>query len=174
MKVKYSFITPRKKVTLDSFTLYSIIFLSIISMSFLLLGFYLKYTNSNFQNIEKNYQTKIEEIKKEKKKINKDINEYLQIVNLEKKAKKANIALKNGLKNFFVLIPDQIKINKLYLTKYEVKIYGETDNPQTYKLLVEPPLKSIFDNTKVGFTKISDNRYKFSSYNQIKGVKHEE
>jgi hypothetical protein len=59
------------------------------------------------------------------------------------------------------------------LNKYEVKIYGYIDSPKTYKLLLGPLLKSIFDKTRVGFTKIENGKYLFSSYNKIKRVNNE-
>ncbi len=173
MKTKYSFITPRKKFYIDNFTIFATIFIVIVSIILFFSGLYLDNINKSFKNKLIDYKHKIVALKFNEKEINSQISQYIDIVKQKKRAMQVNQSLKNGLKNFFTLIPDQIKINKIYMTKYQVKIYGYTNNPKTYKLLLEPPLKSIFDKTKVGFTKVSKDKYLFSSYNEIKGIHNE-
>ncbi len=169
----YSFIKPRKKYSLDSFTYMWLGFIVLISVLLVAVGLYIDRKNRLFDEDLKNYKTMVTEISTEKKNIKKEINKYLQAHRSMVETKKFNKSIENGIKNLFSLIPDQIKINKLYLKKYEVKIFGETDSPKTYKLLLEPPLQSIFDKSKVGFTKKGENNYIFSSYNYIKRLENE-
>jgi hypothetical protein len=136
-------------------------------------GLYIDSENSKFNIYKTEIKNKIEVNKDKKIDIEDDI-KYLSQINIEyKKAYNSNESLKKAIKNLLSFIPNQITINKLVLDKYEVKIFGYIDSPKTYKLLLEPPLKSIFDKTKVGFTKIEEGKYLFSSYNKIKRVDNE-
>ena len=169
----YSFITPRKKYSIDTFSTMWLGFIVLISLLLIFLGLYIDRKNRYFEDDLKGIKQKIILTIKEKQKIQKEIDTLMKIHNYIKSANKSNHNIKQGLINFFSLIPDQIKINKLYMTRYELKIYGKTDSPKTYKLLLEPPLKSIFDSSKVGFTKENNSTYLFSSYNFIKRVEDE-
>ncbi len=167
----YSFIKPRKKYSLDNLTYMWLGFIVIISIMLIVVALYIDKKNTLYKYDLTSLKEKNLKIVQKQKEIKKDIKEYLVEDNIAKRAYSSNNSLERGLRNLFALVPNQIKINKLYLTKYEVKIYGETDSPKTYKLLLEPPLKSIFDKSKVGFTKKDEKSYLFSSYNTIKGVK---
>ena len=169
----YSFIKPRKKYSLDTITYMWLAFTVFVSILLIVFGLYIDRKNTLFEYDLSILKEKNLKVIQNQKEIKNQIKEYLRKDRVAKMAYHSNNSLARGLKNLFALVPNQIKINKLYLTKYEVKIYGETNSPKTYKLLLEPPLKSIFDNSKVGFTKKDDNRYIFSSYNTIKRVKDE-
>jgi len=169
----YSFITPRKKFTIDTFTYMWIVFFIISSLLLIGFGLYIESENSKYTIYKADLEEKIKQLKDDKKSIKKDIDRYKKIYIEAKESYVDNEALKKGIKNLLSFIPDQIVINKMLLEKYEVKLYGYIDSPKTYKLLLEPPLKSIFDTTKVGFTKIDDEKYLFSSYNKIKRVNDE-
>ena len=169
----YSFITPRKKATIDTFTYMWLVFIVLISISLLSVGLYLKNENSKFNFYKSEIEQKIKDIDNKKEQIIKEIKYYKYVHNQYKNINSANLKLKKGLANLFSLVPDQIVLNKIVLDKYEIKLYGITDSPKTYKLLLEPALKSIFDKSKVGFTKKENGKYLFSSYNKIKRVHHE-
>ena len=169
----YSFIVPRKKFTIDSFTYMWIIFILLTSVVLISLGLYLESKNSRFEYYKTEIKQKIENTKNKKLKLQKEIAFYKDINLKYKETIKANNSLKSGIRNLLSFIPDQIVINKMYLDKYKVNLFGYIDSPKTYKLLLEPPLKSIFDTTKVGFTKIEEGKYLFSSYNKIKRVDNE-
>jgi len=169
----YSFIKPRKKYSIDTFTYLWLGFTVIVAILLIVVGLYIDNKNNLFESDLKALKEKNLKVVQKQKEIKQKIKEYLKEERAGKSAYKINTSLKNGIKNLFSLVPNQIKINKLYLTKYKVDIYGETDSPKTYKLLLEPPLKSIFDKSKVGFTKKDENKYIFSSYNTIKRSEHE-
>ena len=169
----YSFITPRKKYSIDTFSTMWLGFILFISLLMIFFGFYLDRKNRFFEQDLNEIKNKILFVTNEKKEVQKEIDNIIQIHKNIKSTYNTNASIRQGLINFFSLISDQIKINKLYMTKYELKIYGKTDSPKTYKLLLEPPLKSIFDSSKVGFTKENNTSYLFSSYNTIKRVEHE-
>jgi len=169
----YSFIKPRKKIFFDSFTYLWIVFILIISLGLIGFGLYIEKENKIFQTSLDELKVKIQTVKDDIDRQKSIIKDYklANIKNLE--MVNSNKRLKNGIKNIFLLIPDQIQINKLLLNKYDIKIYGKTNLPKTYKLLLEPPLKSIFDSSRVGFTKINDSEYLFTSHNKIKREKNE-
>jgi len=169
----YSFIKPRSKYSLDSLTYIWLGFITFVSIVMLSFGMYLDFKNKNFNNYVTDYKNKILLLNKEKEKVSQKISNYKKIHKSYLISKKTNSSIKNALKNLFMLITNQIQINKIYMSKNELKIYGITDSPKTYKLLLEPSLKSIFDKSKVGFTKKGENEYLFSSYNTIKGIKDE-
>lgn len=169
----YSFIAPRKKASIDTFTYMWILFIVITSVFLIGIGLYIESENNKYDMYKTDLINKIETNKKIKQALNKDILTIKEIYKKEQEVKLSNNSLSNGIKNLLSFIPDQIILNKMILGKYEIKLYGYIDSPKTYKLLLEPPLKSIFDTTKVGFTKIDDDKYMFSSYNKIKRVDHE-
>jgi hypothetical protein len=169
----YSFIVPRKKVTLDTFTYMWILFILLTSILLIGIGLYVESENNKFYIYKSEIKSKIEQNREKKIVLKKEIQYFKKIYREYKSTDNSNKSLKNAIKNLLSFIPDQIIINKMVLDKYEVKLYGYIDSPKTYKLLLEPPLKSIFDTTKVGFTKVEDGKYLFSSYNKIKRVKNE-
>ncbi len=160
-------------MTIDSFTYMWIVFIMITSILLIGVGLYLDGENSKFNIYKSELKEKINKNKKLKEQLLQKIESYKLSYKKAKKTAIANNTLKSGLQNLLLFVPDEIKINKMVLEKYQVKIYGITNSPKTYKLLLEPPLKSIFDTTKVGFTKKDDDTYLFSSYNTIKRIKHE-
>jgi len=168
----YSFIKPRGKYSLDTVSYMWLGFIVVISVMMMFFGLFLDTKNKNFGNELVDLKTKISNIDNDKKKIKKDIENIMDIQKSYKLSLARNNSIKSGLKNLLSLIPDQIKIKKLYMTQTELKIYGLLDSPKTYNLFLKPALKSIFDKSKVGFTK-RENDYLFSSYNQLKEVKHE-
>ena len=169
----YSFIKPRSKYGFDSITYIWLAFLVFVSIVLISFGVYINFKNKNFDNYVLDYKNKILLLKREKEETSKRIFRYKEIQKDYLSAKKTNQSIENALKNLFMLIPNQIKINKLYMSENELKIYGTTDSPKTYKLLLEPSLKSIFDESRVGFTKKGDSEYLFSSYNTTKRIKDE-
>jgi len=169
----HSFITPRKKATVDTFTYMWLLFIVVVSLVLLGVGLYLKSENSRFDIYKTEAKSKIDSLKENKLELVKEI-KYIKFVHQKyQNTIKSNKNLQKGLENLFSMIPDQVSLNKIVLDKYEIKLYGVVDSPKTYKLLLEPPLKSIFDSSKVGFTKRDDGTYLFSSYNKIKRVHHE-
>ena len=164
----YSFIRPRKKILFDAFTFLWIGFLSFVSIGFLFFGLYLNNQNTNFDARLKMQEGKLSDIQEIIEKNKAIIKDYKIAILQDKEVKRNNLLIKNGIQNIFLLIPNQITIVNLHLDKYSVRIDGVTDTPKTYKLLLEPPLKSIFDSSKVGFTKINNNKYLFTSFNKIK------
>ena len=169
----YSFIVPRKKITIDTLTYVWLLFILFTTIILTAIGFYIDGKNSKFDLYKNEIKNKIEKNINKRKNIDKDIKYLLYIYKEYKKASLSNKSLKDAIKNLISFIPNQIIINRLVLNKYEVKIYGYIDSPKTYKLLLGPLLKSIFDKTRVGFTKIENGKYLFSSYNKIKRVNNE-
>lgn len=164
----YSFIKPRKKIVFDSFTYLWIAFILLTSVGLIGFGLYIDRENRVFKDNLVEFQQNIQQLKDDIERKKSDIIEYKLANSKNQETILANKSLENGIKNIFLLIPNQIEISKLLLKKYDIKIYGKTNSPKTYKLLLEPPLKSIFDSSRVGFTKVNDDEYLFTSHNKIK------
>jgi hypothetical protein len=169
----YSFIKPRKKVVFDHFVYLWAIFISLVLVALFIFVLYLEDQNSRLKHKVKMVSSNIEEVKKNietKRSLVKDLESSFV---KSQEVKLHNSAIKSGVENIFLLIPDQVEIYKLLLKEYSVKIYGRVYSPKIYKLLLEPPLKSIFDSSIVGFTKDGKNGYLFTSNNTIKRGQHE-
>jgi len=150
-------------------TFFTIITLIILLGFDMILGYKINsFEKSIISNNKKQTQflVDIETFKKKIKLLNKE-------KSFAKNVETSNKLLEESLKNFFELIPEQITLNKIIIDKNSLTIFGITPSKDIYNLLLAPPLKSIFDITKVGFTKIDDSKYLFSSYNKIKRVDNE-
>ena len=79
----------------------------------------------------------------------------------------SNLVLKNSINNLFDLIPDQITLNKVFMEKNSLTLYGEAPSKNSYNMLLAPPLKSIFDESQVKFFLKKKGWYSFVSTNQI-------
>ena len=76
--------------------------------------------------------------------------------------------MKNSIKNLFDLVPDQITLTKEVMEKDLLNLEGITQTKDTYRLLLEPPLKSIFNTSKVDFTfNRQIGKYLFKSINSV-------
>jgi len=83
----------------------------------------------------------------------------------------SNELLKSSIKNLFDLVPDQITLTSVVMEKESLIIKGITKNKDSYNLLLLPPLKSIFNDSKVSFSHMPNGQYSFESINKIDTVK---
>ncbi len=164
----YSFIEPYNKPLIGYVT--RIWFFFTILTFLILIGFnmILEYKIKSFEKtlvqkskekskflVEiKDFQKKIENIKKERNFVN-DIDNQ-------------NTLIKKSLKNFFDLIPDQITLTKLIMNETTLTIYGITPSKEVYNLFLAPPLKSVFTKSAVDFYLQKDGWYRFVSKNENK------
>ena len=79
-----------------------------------------------------------------------------------------NIILKDSIKNIFDLVPDKITLTELTMRDKSLTMKGITPTKDMYKFLLEVPLKSIFDRSRVNFYLTRDNEYRFTSENMYK------
>ncbi len=163
-----SFTTPRKKSLIDKVTWLWLSFVVIMLISLASFGFFLKYQTSFYEDMlsgtkltNSNYNNSVSSLDKELKIV------YMKKA-LNNEVRSSNALLKESIKNLFDLVPDQITLNEVAMKKDALFIKGFTPTKDSYKLLLEPPLKSIFNESKVTFSFNSKiGKYQFESMNTI-------
>ncbi len=168
----YSYINPRKKAIISRATKMWLIFFIVMATLVLGYGIYLRLKASSLES-------KLEEQKKASQTLLSSLNgfkdEYktLQMkLILAKEINGSNQLLKKSVKNLFNLVPDQIVLDKVTMKKDSLEIVGQTTTKDAYRLLLEPPLKSIFSSSEVNFEFDGRiGRYRFTSINKIEKEK---
>ena len=163
----YSFIRPRPKPILSTFSkiwILFIIFTSVLLISFDV--FLVVKTHLYKKNTKKVIH---ERIALEKKIDNTD--DYIEYL-LRQKAlgediHARNIMLKDSMKNLFDLVPDQITLSKVILDKNSLIMYGRTPTKDTFNFLLSAPLKSIFNKSETVFYLTKEGWYNFVSTNSV-------
>ncbi len=79
----------------------------------------------------------------------------------------SNIALRESMQNLFDLIPDQITLTRVVMKKKSLYLKGFTKSRAAYRLLLEPPLKSVFAHSVVRFETDAKGCLTFESLNTI-------
>jgi Tfp pilus assembly protein PilN len=167
----YSYINPRNKPIVSK-TAKIWIFFGFLILSGLL-G-YTAYLFSKTANIEK----EIEVQNRTKETLTSSINsleEEFRILKMKKilssEIASSNLLLKKSVKNLFDLVPDQIRLERVVMKKDSLVIDGITSTKDAYRLLLESPLKSIFDESEVSF-KFDGRigRYRFKSINRMNSI----
>ena len=162
-----SFIQPRKKRLLDRMSTLWLGFIILIAIGLLVFGILIHYKSSFYIKMLDNlHQDNSSEIKKVK-----DLQKQVTLIEMQgtlhKEVLSANNVLKESIQNMFDLIPDQITLQKVIMEKNSLYLKGYTDTTESYKLLLEPPLKSIFTQTKVKFSKDESGKIFFESFSSI-------
>ncbi len=164
----YSFTKPVKKPFFKEDTKLWLVFIFISTFLyvtfalFLLLKAYFYTKNTNTLSKEEiTLKEKIIKLQSEKENI------------LEQKELYENILIKNSVikdsvKNLLDLVPDPITLDKFLFSKNKLVIYGITPTKEVYKLLMLPPLESIFQDTTTEFIQLPNGWYRFKSTNTIK------
>jgi hypothetical protein len=95
----------------------------------------------------------------------------IQILNMQKELHKevidTNLIIKESVKNLFDLVPDQITLTDVVMEKDSLTLKGYAISKETYTLLLEPPLKSIFDESRVSFSTNKRGFFQFVSKNSM-------
>jgi hypothetical protein len=167
----YSFIEVKKKPLFAEDTKLWLLFISAVSA--LMVGFslfiatqayfYMNDTKKLKKELIKNKQ-QVEEFNKKIAFIEKEQNLYTNI-NIN------NALLKDGVKNLLDLIPDPITLTNIKIEKNSLILYGITPTKDVYNILLLPPLKSIFTETKTNFYQMKNGWYRFESINHLKEEK---
>jgi len=101
-----------------------------------------------------------------------DFTKKIKFIKLEKQLNTEvsvnNELLKDGVKNLLDLIPDPITLTNIKIEKKSLYIYGITPTKDVYNILLLPPLKSIFTQTKTNFYQMDNGWYRFESINILK------
>jgi len=165
--VRYSFIEPRKKPLVSSFSKIWILFISFVSVLLILFGFFLLFKIHSYKTDA--IKTKNSRILLEKKINDKDAYmEYLlRQKSLGEEIYTRNTLLKDSIKNLFDLVPDKITLNRVIIKKASLVIYGKTPTKDTFNFLLSAPLKSIFSTSNTMFYLTNSGWYNFVSTNKI-------
>ncbi len=165
----YSYIAPRKKTIMSRATkmwLFFFIFASILIFSY---GIYLYLRSGKFENRLHNQQKANQTLNSSLNDLQKEYKSLQMKLILAKEINGSNQLLKKSVKNLFNLVPDQIVLEKVTMKRDSLEIEGLSTTKDAYRLLLEPPLRSIFGTSEVNF-KFDGRvgRYRFVSVNKIK------
>lgn len=165
--VRYSFIEPRKKPLVSSFSKIWILFISFVSVLLILFGFFLLFKIHS-------YKIDAIKIKNDRVLLEKNINkkdDYMEYLLRQKSLGEEiftrNTLLKDSIKNLFDLVPDKITLNRVIIKKDSLIIYGKTPTKDTFNFLLSAPLKSIFSTSNTMFYLTNNGWYNFVSTNKI-------
>lgn len=162
-----SFIKPRKKKLLDDLSILWIAFIALMSLGLIIFGVFVNYKSSFYIKM---LESKSSEMKNLSAHV-KDLRDDIQIISMQKElyheVNVSNNRLKESVKNLFELVPDQVTLTEVIMEKNSLLLKGYSVSKETYTLLLEPPLKSIFDESKVVFSVNDGGFYTFTSQNNI-------
>ncbi|WP_456323723.1 hypothetical protein [Hydrogenimonas sp.] len=164
--MRYSFIKPKRKPSIDSESRILAIFLAVTLL--LVLGFWAfmltKKSSISKETLHLRQQTR--QLKQ------KSQSYRAQIERIEHLAKKYetiathNTLLKESIRNLFDLVPDQITLTKAVLDKGGLVLYGVTPSKDVYNYLLLAPLKSVFQRNVTTFYPLKNGWWRFVSVNE--------
>ncbi len=164
----HSYKVPRKKPLFSKDSMLWIFFVSVISISLLGFGLYLRYKTYKLTSVVEEKKTVHQTLSEKVAAYEKELKIHKMQRTLSKEVKASNGLLKNSIKNLFDLVPDQIVLTKVMMQKDMLNLEGLTPTKDTYRLLLEPPLKSIFSSSQVSYQfNGRKGRYEFKSVNRM-------
>ncbi len=162
-----SFINPRKKKLLDDMSSLWLMFIIFMSLGLIGFGIYINYKSSFYIKMLEENRAKNDILSKKVHVLKSDN----QIINMQKElyaeVQSTNLTLKESIKNLFDLVPDQITLTDVLMEKDSLILKGYSASKEAYTLLLEPPLKSIFDDSRVSFSTNNRGFYEFVSKNNM-------
>lgn len=163
----YSFISPLRKPIFSPITKSWI--LCFVVSAFIIVGIVmlLKFQTQTFIDQSNEVDIKIDQQTILKSNLTADLNYLNTQLNEIKTIQAENAALISAIENLFGLIPDQITINTISLTKNELTIKGITPSKELYIFLLESPLRAIFTESKVDFFVLPSGWYNFVSVSKM-------
>ena len=166
-KISYSFIQPHLKPLLSLFSqiwISLILFVALICVSAdINLKFYihnLEQINIDNQVSYDNNVRRIATIKDTMVKLQEDHEIALEIYAI-------NNSLKRSIHNIFDIVPDTITLEYIQIGANSLEIRGKTPSRETFNLLMEAPLRSIFSSVHTSFYQLDGGWLNFSSYSTL-------
>jgi hypothetical protein len=167
----YSFTHPKPKPLFAEDTKLWLIFITAVIGLMVFFSLFLLTKSYFYKQDTKQF---ISEIAKNRKDI-KTFTKKVEFIKVEKtlytKISVNNELLKDGVKNLLDLIPDPITLTNIKIEKTSLYVYGITPSKEVYNILLLPPLKSIFTETKTNFYQMKNGWYRFESINILKEQK---
>lgn len=165
--MRLSFISPNRKFFLSAITQSWIACFIASTLVVGMVWFLLDWQIERFLQHSKQIQQQI----KQEQSYQNTLNDQLSFLELQIKkiqeGQQQNTSLTNAIGNLFELIPEQITINSISLSDESLVIKGITPTKELYTFLLDPPLKAIFSQSRVGFFILPSGWYNFVSVNKI-------
>ncbi len=169
--MKYSLIEPKPKPIFNLFTRIWIYFtttsVSLILIVFIVIVFKSSYAYMQLNNKQEELVRIQEQIKKNKlkfKELQKQNNQVLSVLG-DDNNNGTNVALLKSVQNLFNLVPKDISLDEVILEKNSLTLRGITPTKEMFSLLLEAPLRSIFDSSKTTYYPLKNGWYRFVSIN---------
>ena len=115
----------------------------------------------SIENAIENREKQIENIRSNYDRLNEEID-------LNKLNTEYNNKVRNALSNLFEFIPDQITITQIIMEDKKLTIKGITPSRELYSFLMQAPLRSIFNTSKVDFFPLQNGWFNFTSISESK------
>ncbi len=162
-----SFIKPRKKKLLDDMSSLWLVFIGLMSVGLIGFGIYVNYKSSFYIKMLEQSHHDNEKLGKKVKSLKSDMQIFGMQKELFTEVTSTNHIIKESVKNLFDLVPDQITLTDVLMEKDSLILKGYTISKESYALLLEPPLKSIFDESRVSFSTNKRGFFQFVSKNSM-------
>ncbi|MCW1332116.1 hypothetical protein OLP47_04920 [Campylobacter jejuni] len=161
----YSFIKPRKK---PIFTLFDKIWLGLFSFGiFFIFAIYFLYLTkiALTHNLIEEQKEQVLQFQNKTQENGQLYNILLEQSEIANTFYIQNQAFKNSLKNLFDIIvkTDGITLESVEQEKNSLKLIGVTPTKEMFALLLETPLKSIFDQSFTTYYRLNNGWYRFIS-----------
>ncbi|XAK44638.1 hypothetical protein AAID97_07355 [Campylobacter coli] len=161
----YSFIKPRKK---PIFTLFDKIWLGLFSFGiFFIFAIYFLYLTkiALTHNLIEEQKEQVLQFQNKTQENGRLYNILLEQSEIANTFYTQNQAFKNSLKNLFDIIvkTDGITLESVEQEKNSLKLIGVTPTKEMFALLLETPLKSIFDQSFTTYYRLNNGWYRFIS-----------
>jgi len=164
--MKYSFIHPKPKQTIDSDTKIILIFLSVTIALTVGFALFIILKKDNFVDDTMSMKKNIAKYQSENRIYKRKIERIERLVQKFESIQTHNTLLKESIQNLFDLVPDQITLTKAILNKDGLILYGVTPSKDVYNYLLQAPLKSVFHRNETTFYPLENGWYRFVSINE--------
>lgn len=165
-KVTYSFIKPRVKPILSLFSAIWLMLIGFIFIASIMANIAIKLISYNLDNKRVANDARYDEITQKIEIIKENTAELKSNQRLIEEIYATNSALKRSIRNIFDIVPDTITLDYTHLDKRSLEIKGKTPSKETFLLLMEAPLKSIFSKTSTSFYQLPNGWLNFTTINK--------
>ncbi|WP_270992445.1 hypothetical protein [Campylobacter upsaliensis] len=171
----YSFTTPQKR---PLFNLLDKIWIVLFAFAIIFIFFIFAIYEFRIVLTHSSISGKKEEVKQTTEQIKKSEELYLILLEQSQIAvqfKEKNQNIKDSLKNLFdmTLKTSGISFDSVEQDEFALKLTGVSPTKEMFALLLETPLKSIFDETNTSYYELDNGWYRFVSVSKIVGTQDE-
>lgn len=171
----YSFTTPQKR---PLFNLLDKIWIVLFAFAIIFIFFIFAIYEFRIVLTHSSISGKKEEVKQTTEQIKKSEELYLILLEQSQIAaqfKEKNQNIKDSLKNLFdmTLKTSGISFDSVVQDEFTLKLTGVSPTKEMFALLLETPLRSIFDETNTSYYELDNGWYRFVSVSKIVGTQDE-